>query len=70
MNRPKPTPQATPEQLIADTRTAEIDGKHWVVSSDRNGHEMERRGPYRNADEAETAARCLIQVGRTLRLHI
>ena len=43
----------------------EIDGKHWVIIS-RNSCEMERRGPFSDADDAEAMARRLLRFGRAL----
>ena len=47
-------------QLITDIRPVEIDGVHWV-SMNKDGREVERRGPFPSAAAAEAKAEHLIQ---------
>ena len=47
------------------TRPVEIDGQHWV-SVNMDGHEMERRGPFPDADAAEAMAARLGAICRGL----
>ena len=51
--------------MIVQVEPVKLDGQHWVnVIID--GSEMERHGPYVDADTAEAMARRLLQFGRTL----
>jgi hypothetical protein len=43
-------------QLIVDLRPAEIDGQHWVVSTNADGRETARHGPYADANAAAAMA--------------
>ena len=50
---------------MAHITAIEHDGQHWVKIT-VNGQEVERRGPFATADEAETAAYQLAALCRTL----
>ena len=51
--------------MIVQVEPVKLDGQHWV-NVIIGGSEMERRGPFSNADEAESVARRLLQFGRAL----
>jgi hypothetical protein len=52
-------------RVTIDIRPVEIDGQFYVgVTMD--GHETSRRGPFLNADTAESAAERMRQIGRAL----
>ena len=50
-------------QTTIDIRPIEIDGKFWVMVI-MDGHEMEWRGPFSDADTAETVAARLRRFSR------
>jgi hypothetical protein len=58
-------PSKTGMPMTIDIQPVKLDGQHWV-NVIIGGHEMERRGPYPDADAAELAAERLRRFGRAL----
>jgi hypothetical protein len=52
-------------QTTIDVGPIESNGEHYV-SVTMDGHEMNRHGPYPNADEAEAVANRLLRFSRAL----
>jgi hypothetical protein len=51
--------------MIVEVEPVKLDGQHWV-SVTIGGSEMERRGPFADADEAESVAGRLSRVAHAL----
>jgi hypothetical protein len=55
--------------MTIDIQLVETDGVHWVNLS-MDGHEMERRGPYPDADTAEAMAMRIAAVCRAMHTEV
>jgi hypothetical protein len=51
--------------MIVQVEPVKLDGQHWV-NVIIGGSDMERRGPFSNADEAESVAGRLRRIARAL----
>ena len=55
--------------MVTDITSTEIDGKHWI-NVNIDGCELERRGPFPSADEAEATAMRIAAVCRAMHTEV